>query len=57
LHFGQDDFDILAFVQNRPHRRGDVGRRERGGGDLIKERLEEVVISAVDDRELNVLAG
>ena len=57
LHFGQHHFDVLAFVQNRAHRRGDVSRRERSGRDLIKERLKEVVIGAVEDSELNVLAG
>ena len=57
LHFGQHNFDVLAFVQNRAHRRGDVSRRECGSRNLIKERLKEVVIGTVDDNELNVLAG
>ena len=57
LHFGQYNFDVLAFVQNRAHWGGDVSRRERGGRNLIKERLKKMVIGAVDDNEVNVLAG
>ena len=39
------------------HRRGDVGRRKRRRGHLIKQRLEEMIIGAVDDRELHFLAA
>jgi hypothetical protein len=45
-----------------PQRGRDLGRRERPGGDLVDERLEEVEVAPVDEghrdrRVLEVLGG
>src|SRR4051794_25745658 len=54
LHVAHDDADVLLFSQYRADRRGDVARIQRGGGDLIEQRLEEVVVAAVDERDVGV---
>jgi hypothetical protein len=33
-----------------PDRLGDLARRQRGGGNLVQQGLEQVVIAAVDHR-------
>ena len=53
LHFLGHDLDVFVFGENGADWRGNVGRRERGGGDLVEEGLEEVVVSLVDDRDPN----
>jgi hypothetical protein len=37
--------------QHRPDRLRDIGRRERGGGDLVEERLEEMMVAPVNQRD------
>ena len=34
--------------QDDPDRLGDIGRRQYGGRDLVQERLEQVIIVAVE---------
>ena len=42
----------VRLVPEHPaDRRGDVGRAERGGRHLVEQRLEEVMVRAVDDRD------
>ena len=58
-HHLADDVDALDLAHQRadprhvgeeaPHRHGDVGRRQRGRRDLVKQRLEQVVVGLVDD--------
>ncbi len=36
------------FSKNAAHGRGDIGRRESSGRDLVEERLKKVIIGAVD---------
>ena len=36
-------------ARDAAHRVGDVGRLQAGGRDLVEQRLEEVVVAAVDD--------
>ena len=35
----------------------DLARREQAGGDLVEQRLEQVVVGAVDQRDLGPAAG
>jgi hypothetical protein len=49
---GQHDGDVALAAEDRPRRPGDVARRERGGGDLVEQRLEQVVVVAVQQRDL-----
>ena len=49
--------DVLVRAEQRADRRGDVGRRQRRGRDLVEQRLEEVVVGAVDQHELDVELG
>ena len=51
---GEQHFDILLTPQDPPDRRGNVSRRQRRGGDLIQQRLEDVVIPAVEEGDLHV---
>jgi hypothetical protein len=37
------------MAENRADRDGDVARIERGGGDLVEEGLEKVVVPAVKE--------
>ncbi len=51
-HLGQHDARVGLGAQDGAHRLGDVRRGERGGGDLVKQWLEQVVVVAVDDQHL-----
>src|SRR6266542_2937728 len=44
---------VLLPAQDRTNRIGDVARRERRGRHLVEERLEEMVIAAIHDGDLN----
>ena len=57
LNFSQNDFDILALVQNRADRSSNVRWGQRCGSDLIKERLKKVLIGSIGNGEVNVLAS
>ena len=41
-------------AQDPADRRGDVAGRERRGRDLIQQRLEDVMVTAIDQRDANV---
>jgi hypothetical protein len=49
LDLGQEHRHVGRASQNRAQGRRDVGRIERGGGHLIEQRLEEVVVAAVEE--------
>ena len=51
--FAQLHFDILLPLENRPQWRGDIGGRQFARGNLIQQRLKEMKIAAVDERDLN----
>ena len=53
-HIGQDHVDVLALAQNVPQHRGDGAGREDAGGHLVQQRLEEVVVAPVDERDVDV---
>ena len=50
--FGEDHIRIFLVRDDRSNRICDVARIERRGGDLIEQRLEEMKIAAVDDRDV-----
>ena len=52
--FGEHHADILLPLGELPDRGGDLRRRENGGRDLVKQRLENVVIAPVDQDDVNV---
>ncbi len=48
---GHDDREIGPLAEERADRLGDVDRGEPGGGDLVEERLKQVVVLPIDDRD------
>jgi len=50
LHFGDMDFHIFCVLKYFPQRKGDAGRFEPCRGNLVHERLELVVIVAIDEK-------
>ena len=50
LRLGQQHARVVVVAQHPADRRGDVARRQAGRGHLIQQRLEDVVIVAVDQR-------
>jgi hypothetical protein len=48
---GEEHGRVLLSPQDPPDRRGDVRGGELGGGDLIEEGLEEVVVLPVEERD------
>ena len=56
-HVGQDHVDVLALAQNVPQHRRDGAGREDAGGHLIEQRLEQVVVPPVDERDVDVGRG
>ena len=53
-HLGEDDIDVLAATQNVPQHGGDCTGRQDAGGHLVEQRLEQVVIALVDERDVEV---
>src|SRR5262249_9119705 len=51
-NFGENDPGILLVTENCANRGGDVPRGQSGGRDLIEQRLEQVVVVTIDDRDL-----
>jgi hypothetical protein len=50
LRYSPEQYRRVALSpQNGADRHRDLDRREPGGGDLIKQRLKEVIIPSVDD--------
>src|ERR1035437_3669547 len=49
----ENDARILVPAQDGSQGLGDVARRQGAGGDLVKQRLEEVVVAPVDERDLD----
>ena len=48
LDVGEEHRDVGRAAQDRPERGGDIGRVQRRGGDLVEERLEEVMVAPVE---------
>ena len=50
-HLGKQHFRIVMAAQDDAQRRCDLARRKPAGGHLVKQRLEEMKIAAIDDGE------
>ena len=49
----QDDLHVLLVPEDPADRRRDVARVERGGRDLVEQRLEQVMVAAVDQGDIH----
>ena len=54
---GEQHFDVLLSAQHPTDRRRDVAGRERRGRDLIQQRLKEMVVVPVEQRDADRRAG
>ena len=50
---GQQDADVAVALEDRAERIGDLAGRERARRNLVGERLEEMEVAAVDERDLD----
>ena len=50
---GEPDAEVALLSQNPADRRRDVAGREPGGRDLIEQRLEDVMVVPVDERDVD----
>jgi hypothetical protein len=53
LYLAHEHGDIALLAQDVAQRRGDRGRGEAGCGDLVQQGLEQVVILAIDQRDVD----
>ncbi len=56
-HFAEQHAHVELLAEQAAHRRGDVARGEPRGRHLIEQRLEQVVVVAVDQRHGDAGAG
>ena len=54
LRFGENDLGIFLRADDVAQRLGDVRRRKRGRGHLVKQRLEEMMILPVEQRDADI---
>ena len=47
----EDHRRVALLAEQRAERLGDVARRQRAGGDLVQQRLEQVEVAPVDQRQ------
>ena len=52
-HRGEQGGDVMARAQQVPDRPGDFRRCKRGCCDLIEQRLKQVMVAAVDERDVH----
>ena len=48
-----EDFDVAMVAEDGADGLGDIGGGEHGEGDLVEERLEDVVVLAVDEGDVD----
>ena len=48
---------LRSRANDAADRRCDIGRRQRRGGDLIQQRLKQVIVVTVDERDREVAPG
>ena len=53
----EHDLDVGPAVKLRSDRRGDIGRRQCCRRDLVQQRLEQMIVVAVDQRDIEWPAG
>ena len=51
LHVGEQDLDVFLMPEDPPDRRRHVSRRQRGGRDLIQQRLKQMVVVPIEQRD------
>ena len=51
-HFREHDPDIPLFSEDAANGRGNISRRKRSRCDLIKQRLKQMVVVAIDQRDV-----
>ena len=51
--FRHEDGDVFLFAQNVPDRPRDLGGRERGSRNLVKQRLKTVIVVTVYDSDID----
>jgi hypothetical protein len=56
-HLGHHDREVALPAEDGADRPGDVARRQRRGCHLVQQRLEQVVVVAVHQRDLAARAG
>jgi hypothetical protein len=54
---GQQHADVRVALEDRAQRVGDLGRGQRAGRHLVGQRLEEVEVAPVDERDLDIRPG
>ena len=52
-HLVEQDRSVLLIAQNRPDRLCNIGGRQRRCRHLVEERLEQIVIAAIDHRQVD----
>ena len=57
IHVGHHHGHVGLIAQQRADRHADVRRVQHGGGDLIQQRLEQVVIGAIEERDAHGRVG
>jgi hypothetical protein len=57
LHLAQKNGSVALVAQDVSNRRRDVALGKNAGRHLVEQRLEEVVVVAVDDRDVNIRAA
>ena len=56
-HGGEQGRDLGPAAQQIADRPGDLRGRQRGGGDLVEQRLEQMMVAPVDQRDADRRAG
>ncbi len=56
-HLGEEHVGVGLAVEDVPERRSDLDRRERSGRNLVGERLKEMEVLAIDERDVDVGAA
>ena len=56
-HLGELDPDVLVAPDDVPDRRRDLAWREHARGNLVQQRLEQVVVAPVDQRHVDGSVG
>ena len=56
-NFCQNDFGVLLPTDDAADWGRNISRRETRGGDLIKQGLEQVIVVAIDDRDVEWRSG
>src|SRR5580704_15610730 len=54
LDLGQQHGEIFLLCLELPDRRRDLGWRQNSGGDLVEERLKNMMIAPIDQRDVDV---